>query len=468
MHSVAMSYSSRISHLLPSLNKSHLTHSDIAPLIVALKDVPLVSVQLIGHSFEQRPIHLLSIGQGPTVIFAWTQMHGNEATATAAVFDLVDQLIGHKYESLKEWESVFTIHILPMLNPDGAQRCIRQNAQSIDINRDARELQSPEGQLLMELVEKLAPDIGFNLHDQSPYYRCGKSSNPATMAFLAPSFDIDKTINKSRERAMTLIVHMNEALQIHIPNCVARYDDSYCASAFGDNIAAQDISTILIESGAARGDDNRQVARTMNVLAIMSALEYLMTSATPDAASTNDEKETTLKDRKNEKNISTNISAYFAIPQNVPEALSSLLIRNVNFMGGHSYTAGISVKQSARYSNKFLIDFTGDLNNQAGLVDFDAQGVSYKQGKVFSPKDPMTLTNRNYIALLRKGYLYMNDPQQLITNKSDYDICYAQEPLHGVNAFVLQQPAYSLFIDLINAHRLSFAMLNGELVDINA
>ena len=35
--------------------------------------------------------------------------------------------------------------MVPMLNPDGAERFQRRNAQGIDINRDALLLQSPEG-----------------------------------------------------------------------------------------------------------------------------------------------------------------------------------------------------------------------------------------------------------------------------------------------------------------------------------
>ena len=38
-----------------------------------------------------------------------------------------------------------TIHLVPMLNPDGARRFQRRNAQGIDINRDALLLQTPEG-----------------------------------------------------------------------------------------------------------------------------------------------------------------------------------------------------------------------------------------------------------------------------------------------------------------------------------
>lgn len=453
-----MTHLSCISHLTPTLHKSHLVHSDIAPLINALNNDPAVAVKLIGRSFEQRPLHLLTLGQGSIVIFAWTQMHGNEATATAAVFDLIDQLIGNAHPSIQNWACVFTIHIFPMVNPDGAQRCIRQNAQAVDINRDARQQQTPEGQILMGLVDQLSPNIGFNLHDQSPYYQCGNSGNPATIAFLAPAFDEDKTVDAAREQAMLLIAHMNNRVQIDIPNCVARYNDGYCARSFGDNIAAKNVSTILIESGAAKDDDKRQIARKMNVVAIISALEYLMPAAVlaPNVKAN--------KEYKSSPKVT--ISDYFAIPENVSDTLSSLVIRNLTFAGVHPYMAGLSVKQTARYSNVFIIDFIGDLHNQAGLTEFDAQGLVYQQGKIFTPNTAITFTNESYIALVAKGYLYVHDPLDLITNKSKYDICYTQQALHDENAFILQQGAYCLFADLANSGRIRYAMVNGKLVNI--
>ena len=54
-----------------------------------------------------------------------------------------------------------------MLNPDGAERFQRRNAQSIDINRDALRLQTPEGRALKALRDRLNPTVGFNLHNQS-------------------------------------------------------------------------------------------------------------------------------------------------------------------------------------------------------------------------------------------------------------------------------------------------------------
>lgn len=440
-----MSSDSCISHYLPLLNKAHLVQSDITPIIETLKKDPAVDVQLIGYSFEKRAIHLLTLGNGPTVIFAWTQMHGNEATASASVFDLIDTLLANTPEKLSNWEALFTIHILPMLNPDGALRCTRQNAQGIDINRDARALQTPEGKILMQMVEQLAPDIGFNLHDQSPYYQCATSGNPATIAFLAPAFNEQKTIDESRERAMILVAHMSHILAPHIGDSIARYDDTYSPRSFGDNISARKVSTILIESGAAREDSNRQIARKMNVLAIIAALEFI-------------------QDKSIHSQQHANIENYFAIPENVSEALSSLIIRNLSFAGETPYQAGISVKQTARYSNVFYIDFIGDLHTQAGLNEYDASGLEYSVGKVFTVTKELSLSKATYIDILAQGFLCFNDPNNLLINESGFDVYLNTDLKENKSAFKLNQAAYCLFTKNNEPTHVVGAMLNGQLV----
>ena len=85
----------------------------------------------------------------------WSQMHGDEPTATSALFDLYEYLQRHRSEPhVQRMLSALTVHIVPMLNPDGAERWQRRNVQGLDINRDALLLQSPEGQLLKNLRDR--------------------------------------------------------------------------------------------------------------------------------------------------------------------------------------------------------------------------------------------------------------------------------------------------------------------------
>jgi predicted deacylase len=48
------------------------------------------SIEEVGHSTLGRSINLVKWGKGPKKVFLWSQMHGDEATATMALFDLMN------------------------------------------------------------------------------------------------------------------------------------------------------------------------------------------------------------------------------------------------------------------------------------------------------------------------------------------------------------------------------------------
>ena len=70
-----------------SLVHRRFKHSDIIPLIEQVKNNKIFKVDKVGTSAEKRDIHLISMGNGKTKVFLWSQMHGDEPTATSAMFD---------------------------------------------------------------------------------------------------------------------------------------------------------------------------------------------------------------------------------------------------------------------------------------------------------------------------------------------------------------------------------------------
>src|SRR5690606_13700618 len=132
-----------------------------------------LSIQEIGKSVESRSIYKLQFGTGEKKVMLWSQMHGDEPTATMALFDLFNFIEGRDdgYDSVRHLlKERLTLHFIPMLNPDGAERYARRNAQHIDLNRDARDGQTVEGALLRKMAKEIQPGYGFNLHDQNIYY----------------------------------------------------------------------------------------------------------------------------------------------------------------------------------------------------------------------------------------------------------------------------------------------------------
>lgn len=239
-----------------------------------------VTSSVEGHSAEGREIHRLTFGTGPVTVLLWSQMHGNESTASMALADMVRFFAERPDHTTAQAISTgATVHLIPMLNPDGAERFQRRNAQGIDVNRDARRLETPEGQLLKRVRDQLDPEFGFNLHDQDARIRVGDTDAGVAIALLAPAFNEARDVDEKRRRAMKVASLLVQAMEPLVGGHMAKYDDSFNPRAFGDLIGAWGSSTILIESGGWRDDPQKQHLRRTNFVGILAALEAIATGA---------------------------------------------------------------------------------------------------------------------------------------------------------------------------------------------
>lgn len=229
-----------------------------------------------GTSAEGRSIPLITFGTGPTRILLWSQMHGDEPTATMALLDMINLFVLHPDHPLVgKIEQDLTVLMLPMLNPDGAERFRRRTAQQIDLNRDAMRLETREAQILKSIQERHQPDFGFNLHDQDPRYTVGQTKNVTAFALLAPAFDESRIDNHIRRRAKFVAAGLAETMNQFVPGHLARYDDTFEPRAFGDNIQKWGTSTVLIESGGWLGDREKMFLRKLNFVSILTSLAFI-------------------------------------------------------------------------------------------------------------------------------------------------------------------------------------------------
>ncbi len=236
---------------------------------------PKLVVKEVGRSMQGRPLRTVTFGTGPVKVFLWSQMHGNEATATMALADIFAFLASSEPSALRDRiESDLTVTFLPMLNPDGAEIFQRENAAGIDINRDVRRLSTPEGRTLKAVRDAIVPDFGFNLHDQNARTRVGNGL-PAAIALLPPAADELKTYNDVRTRARLVAAWLADDFNNVVRNRIAKYDDTFNARAFGDAMQAWGASTVLIESGALPNDPQKRLLRTYNAAAMLGALEAI-------------------------------------------------------------------------------------------------------------------------------------------------------------------------------------------------
>ncbi|MGB5376980.1 M14 family metallopeptidase, partial [Muriicola sp.] len=378
----------------PLLNKRRIKHEDIQVLIASYKNKPGLLVQKVGTSIEGRDLSLLSLGNGSTDVFLWSQMHGNEPTATQAIFDILNFFSSDDFKPEKEAIlNSLTLHFLPMLNPDGAEVFKRENRLGIDINRDALRLQSPEGRTLKRVRDSLEADFGFNLHDQSTYYNAERTEKPATISYLAPAYNYEKDINERRGNAMKVIVFMNNIIQQYAPGQVGRYNDDFEPRAFGDNIQKWGTSTILIESGGYPEDPEKQEIRKLNYVSILSAIYTIA--------------------RENYKDIP--LEAYEMIPENDRKLFDLKIIGATYPLLGNNYILDIGINQvevdkedhkDFWYSSR-IID-QGDLSTYYGYETFQANGYTIVPGKVYPEilnADMESLVNPG--ELLKNGYTYV-------------------------------------------------------------
>ncbi len=229
---------------------------------------------IVGYSVSNQPIYTIQVGTGDTRILMWSQMHGNESTTTKAVFDFLAFLQADTALS-QSFLAHFTFYILPMLNPDGAALYTRENAAAVDLNRDAQNQSQPESQVLRQVYDSFKPHYCYNLHDQRTIFGVADTGKPATVSFLAPSYNEERTINDVRVKAMNVIVAMADTLQHFIPNQIGRFDDSFNLNCVGDTFQFLGTPTILFEAGHYPQDYHREVTRKCIFIALVSGLSYL-------------------------------------------------------------------------------------------------------------------------------------------------------------------------------------------------
>jgi len=441
----------------PSLEKRRIKHHEIQPLLSTLKKDSRFTVKKVGASIEGRTLSLISIGSGETDVFLWSQMHGDEPTATQAIFDIFNFLTSDDFKEEKQAIlSNLTVHFLPMLNPDGAERYQRRNLLGIDINRDALRLQSPEGRTLKKVRDSLDADFGFNLHDQSRYYNAERTEKPATISYLAPAYNYEKEINEGRGDAMKVIVFMNKILQKYAPGQVGRYNDDFEPRAFGDNIQKWGTNTILIESGGYANDREKQEIRKLNYVSILSAIYTIA--------------------KENYKDIS--LGDYEKIPEN-DRKLFDLKIENVTYeLLGKKYILDIGMNRlevdmegdnDFWYSSR-IID-QGDLSTYYGYETLDASGYSIKAGQVFPETIKSTEQISSYVEnpqyFLKRGYTYLRFekiPNSMLSASYPLNFISKTYEVPQLNLEVGINPTFLLEKDGV----VKYAVINGFLIDLES
>lgn len=341
-------------HKEKSLFGRYITLDSIEPLLDKSNCIQL------GTSVLGKPLYKIDIGFGSTKILMWSQMHGNESTTTKAVFDFLNLLLNDKEVGIQLLEK-YTFCILPMVNPDGAFLYTRANANNIDLNRDSVDLSQPESKMLRQVFEDFKPNFCFNLHDQRTIFGVSDTGKPATISFLAPSYNEQKEYNETRIKAVKWIEAMNTTLQKYIPGQVGRFDDGFNINCIGDMFQSLGVPTILLEAGHFQDDYDREQTRKMVFISLVSGLLHFI-----------------------ENDIVFNdISIYLQIPQN-KIVFYDILIKNIkiNYDGIEKNTNfALQFKEQLINGNLLFVAFVaeiGDLDDNFYHTTYDVIGGKYE------------------------------------------------------------------------------------------
>jgi len=374
-------------HRNPAITERRLTHEQFWSAVAPSLRSARLREELIGRSMLGREIRAVSFGGGPTRVLLWSQMHGDETTATMALADLFRFFAEAGDSPMRDRIArELTVVFVPMLNPDGAELFQRHNAAGIDVNRDARGLSTPEARALKSIRDRLNPHFGFNLHDQNARTRAGRDGPPSGIALLPPAHDEAKSYNDVRARARKVAATLALAFAHEIPGRVAKYDDTFNPRAFGDLMQQWGTSTVLIESGALPDDPQKQRLRALNAAAILVVLDAIATGeyARADPA------------------------AYESLPFNAGGAFD-LLVRGATLVlsDPHSLVADVAINyDDAVAKTGGRVREVGDLSDIVALDTLDGAGLFLHAGAealTATPAGPMLRPGAPAVFQLRRG-----------------------------------------------------------------
>ncbi|MCW8813203.1 MAG: hypothetical protein OQK65_06665, partial [Chlorobium sp.] len=326
------------------------------------------------------------------------------------------------------------------------------NIFEIDLNRDVLRQQTPEAKILKEVFNSLKADFGFNLHDQGRNYSAGNSINPASISFLAPAPDYEKSLTQPRENAMKLIGDMVNILNEFIPGHIAKYSDDYEPRAFGDNFTKWGTSVILLESGGWRGDREKQFLRKINYVALLSALNSITSGSFANQ----------------------DLSVYESIPKN-EEFMMDVILRNLKeIRDGIEFSVDIGINFEEINTNgakdlylKSAIEDIGDLSVFSGYEDIDLSGFTIEPGKT----KPEPYNSYDELKTIHPVQLYNEGFVNVILNDDNFNADYSLLPFNIIldgseikqSKIKTDEPANFV---IRKSHEVKFIVVNGFLIDI--
>lgn len=165
----------------------------------------------VNKSVLGRDLYVATVGDGPEDVWVQGRIHGNEPYGTESIMSLLKKLGNNGSKDYKQIRDAFTIHFIPMYNPDGSEMNIRQNEDGIDLNRDwvADKFEAPESLAFYEYWTMVDPAFGIDIHHQGlkKEYGTGDDVTLSLGISLAPGGPTLPTIEGGAYDVLTRQMH---------------------------------------------------------------------------------------------------------------------------------------------------------------------------------------------------------------------------------------------------------------------
>jgi len=188
------------------------SHKDMMSLLTSVELVDngighgRMSVISIGKSVQGREIPLVVLAD-PKVPLADTRrmfiicrQHGDEPASTEAMLKLIQDLVFSGSEQDADLLRKVSFFMVPMTNPDGADRSQRRNSNGADLNRDWLTRGQPEIKAVRAAIDSVDPEVVIDQHELSPsnrgpdYLQCAGSTCGASQDVAEESVHIQSLI----------------------------------------------------------------------------------------------------------------------------------------------------------------------------------------------------------------------------------------------------------------------------------
>lgn len=133
-----------------------------------VKTSPVLTHEVLGRTLDGQDISYFRAGSGPKVMWVIARQHPGETMGSWWMEGFLDRLCDGDDQAAKSLLETATLHIVPCMNLDGAQRGhLRTNAAGKDLNRAWRNTtmeQSPEVFLVRERMRATGVDFFLDVH----------------------------------------------------------------------------------------------------------------------------------------------------------------------------------------------------------------------------------------------------------------------------------------------------------------